>query len=41
MSHLLVVWSVVLDRDHEFLTKAVEEAYKGVDSGHGGPFGAP
>ncbi|XP_062084529.1 guanosine deaminase [Humulus lupulus] len=31
---------VVQDRDHEFLTKAVEEAYKGVDSGHGGPFGA-
>ncbi|GAB4835972.1 hypothetical protein Ancab_000891 [Ancistrocladus abbreviatus] len=30
----------VQDRDHKFLTKAVEEAYKGVESGHGGPFGA-
>lgn len=30
----------VQDRDHKFLTKAVEEAYKGVDSGDGGPFGA-
>ncbi|XP_068663127.1 guanosine deaminase [Aristolochia californica] len=30
----------VQDRDHEFLSKAVEEAYKGVDCGHGGPFGA-
>ena len=30
----------VQDRDHKFLSKAVEEAYKGVDCGHGGPFGA-
>ncbi|KAL9233242.1 hypothetical protein vseg_008265 [Gypsophila vaccaria] len=30
----------VQDRDHKFLMKAVEEAYKGVDCGHGGPFGA-
>lgn len=30
----------VQDRDHKFLSKAVEEAYKGVDSGDGGPFGA-
>ncbi|KAL1333169.1 hypothetical protein AAHE18_11G080400 [Arachis hypogaea] len=30
----------VRDRDHKFLRKAVEAAYKGVDSGHGGPFGA-
>ncbi|CAH1439766.1 unnamed protein product [Lactuca virosa] len=30
----------VQDRDHKFLTKAVEEAYKGVDNGDGGPFGA-
>uniref|UniRef100_A0A6M2F4N2 CMP/dCMP-type deaminase domain-containing protein n=1 Tax=Populus davidiana TaxID=266767 RepID=A0A6M2F4N2_9ROSI len=30
----------VQDRDHKFLTKAVEEAYKGVESGDGGPFGA-
>lgn len=30
----------VQDRDHKFLTKAVEEAYKGVDCGDGGPFGA-
>ncbi|XP_058754245.1 guanosine deaminase-like isoform X2 [Vicia villosa] len=28
------------DRDNEFLTKAVEEAYKGVESGDGRPFGA-
>lgn len=28
------------NRDHKFLSKAVEEAYKGVDSGDGGPFGA-
>ncbi|KAF2287895.1 hypothetical protein GH714_003120 [Hevea brasiliensis] len=27
------------DRDHKFLTK-VEEEYKGVECGHGGPFGA-
>lgn len=27
-------------RDHKFLRKAVEEAYKGVDCGDGGPFGA-
>ncbi|BAS87234.1 Os03g0833900 [Oryza sativa Japonica Group] len=30
----------VQDRDHKFLSKAVEEAYQGVDCGHGGPFGA-
>lgn len=30
----------VEDRDQKFLTKAVEEAYKGVECGHGGPFGA-
>uniref|UniRef100_A0A804MM85 CMP/dCMP-type deaminase domain-containing protein n=3 Tax=Panicoideae TaxID=147369 RepID=A0A804MM85_MAIZE len=30
----------VQDRDHKFLTKAVEEAYRGVDCGDGGPFGA-
>ncbi|XP_065854499.1 guanosine deaminase [Euphorbia lathyris] len=30
----------VQDRDHKFLTLAVEEAYKGVECGHGGPFGA-
>nr|KAJ0191845.1 hypothetical protein LSAT_V11C800433410 [Lactuca sativa] len=28
------------DRDHKLLTKAVEEAYKGVDNGDGCPFGA-
>ena len=28
------------DRDHKFLRKAVEEAYKGVDCKDGGPFGA-
>ncbi|CAN6582085.1 unnamed protein product [Malus baccata var. baccata] len=31
---------VVQDRDHKFLTEAVGEAYKGVDCGDGGPFGA-
>lgn len=30
----------VQDRDHGFLSKAVEEAYKGVECGDGGPFGA-
>jgi len=30
----------VQDRDLKFLTKAVEEAYNGVNCGHGGPFGA-
>ncbi|KAI8555917.1 hypothetical protein RHMOL_Rhmol05G0213200 [Rhododendron molle] len=32
--------NAVQDRDHKFLTKAVEEAYKGVECGDGGPFGA-
>ncbi|KAI5326586.1 hypothetical protein L3X38_035660 [Prunus dulcis] len=31
---------VVQDRDHKFLTEAVGEAYKGVECGDGGPFGA-
>uniref|UniRef100_A0A804NMP0 CMP/dCMP-type deaminase domain-containing protein n=1 Tax=Zea mays TaxID=4577 RepID=A0A804NMP0_MAIZE len=30
----------VQDRDHKFLTKTVEEAYRGVDCGDGGLFGA-
>ncbi|KAB5556344.1 hypothetical protein DKX38_007253 [Salix brachista] len=30
----------VQDRDHKFLSRAVEEAYKGVECGDGGPFGA-
>lgn len=30
----------VLDKDHKFLSKAIEEAYRGVDCGDGGPFGA-
>ncbi|KAI6684779.1 hypothetical protein NL676_030692 [Syzygium grande] len=30
----------VQDRDHIFLARAVEEAYKGVECGDGGPFGA-
>ncbi|OEL33416.1 Guanine deaminase [Dichanthelium oligosanthes] len=30
----------IKDRDHKFLTKAVEEAYRGVECGDGGPFGA-
>lgn len=33
-------WTEVQDRDHKFLTRAVEEAYKGVECGDGGPFGA-
>nr|GFA34310.1 cytidine and deoxycytidylate deaminase, zinc-binding, cytidine deaminase-like protein [Tanacetum cinerariifolium] len=36
-------WSqqqVVQDRDHKFLTRAIEEAYKEVSSGDRGPFGA-
>ena len=37
---LVIVQPVVQDRDHKFLTKAVEEAYKGVDCEDGGPFGA-
>ncbi|KAG5101486.1 hypothetical protein JHK84_046455 [Glycine max] len=32
--------NAVQDRDHKFLRKAVEEAYKGVDCKDGGPFGA-
>ncbi|KAG1326089.1 putative Guanosine deaminase [Cocos nucifera] len=32
--------AAVQDRDHKFLSKAVEEAYHGVDCGDGGPFGA-
>ncbi|RYR38953.1 hypothetical protein Ahy_A09g044307 isoform B [Arachis hypogaea] len=32
--------NAVQDRDHKFLSKAVEEAYKGVECGDGGPFGA-
>ncbi|KVI08517.1 hypothetical protein Ccrd_013110 [Cynara cardunculus var. scolymus] len=31
---------VIEDRDHKFLTRAVEEAYKGVECGDGWPFGA-
>lgn len=30
----------VQDSDHIFLARAVEEAYKGVECGDGGPFGA-
>lgn len=38
--YLFFFWSAVQDSDHKFLTQAVEEAYKGVDCGDGGPFGA-
>lgn len=31
---------VVQDRDHKFLSKAVGEAYHGIECGDGGPFGA-
>lgn len=34
------VYSAVQDRDHKFLSKAVEKAYHGVECGDGGPFGA-
>ncbi|XP_020590777.1 uncharacterized protein LOC110031749 [Phalaenopsis equestris] len=30
----------ILNKDHKFLSKAIEEAYHGVDCGDGGPFGA-
>ncbi|XP_027114403.2 guanosine deaminase isoform X1 [Coffea arabica] len=30
----------VQDREHKFLTMAVQEAYKGAECGHGRPFGA-
>lgn len=36
----LLFVTAVRDRDHKFLTQAVEEAYKGVECGDGGPFGA-
>ena len=39
-THVLATFAAVQDRDHKFLTKAVEEAYRGVDCGDGGPFGA-
>ncbi|KAK1583094.1 hypothetical protein Q3G72_020899 [Acer saccharum] len=37
---LFVIVLPVRDRDHRFLTRAVEEAYNGVECGQGGPFGA-
>ncbi|KAK0599269.1 hypothetical protein LWI29_003778 [Acer saccharum] len=40
VSLFVIVLPAVRDRDHRFLTRAVEEAYKGVECGHGGPFGA-
>lgn len=39
-SIIIACSTAIQDRDHKFLSNAVEEAYKGVDSGHGGPFGA-
>jgi tRNA(Arg) A34 adenosine deaminase TadA len=35
-----LVVSAAEDRDQKFITKAVEEAYKGVECGDGRPFGA-
>ncbi|KAK4273540.1 hypothetical protein QN277_021921 [Acacia crassicarpa] len=32
--------NAVEDREHKFLTKAIEEAYKGAECGDGRPFGA-
>ncbi|RVW27449.1 Guanine deaminase [Vitis vinifera] len=40
VSFRVIVQPVVQDRDYKFLTAAVEEAYKGVECGDGGPFGA-
>jgi tRNA(Arg) A34 adenosine deaminase TadA len=43
MNSILKVWvfyPAIQDRDYNFLSKAVEEAYEGVNCGHGGPFGA-
>lgn len=37
---LIACSPAVKDRDHKFLSRAVEEAYHGVDIGDGGPFGA-
>lgn len=37
---MFIIQPAVQDRDHKFLTRAVEEAYKGVECGDGGPFGA-
>jgi len=39
-TRVLATFAAVQNRDHKFLTKAVEEAYRGVDCGDGGPFGA-
>lgn len=36
----MIFQPAVQDRDHKFLIHAVEEAYKGVECGDGGPFGA-
>ncbi|PWZ52602.1 hypothetical protein Zm00014a_037376 [Zea mays] len=33
---IVVNFAAVQDRDHKFLTKTVEEAYRGVDCGDGG-----
>lgn len=39
-----VIWSfypsAVQNRDHKFLSKAIDEAYNGVECSDGGPFGA-
>ena len=40
VSLFVIVLPAVRDRDHRFLIRAVEEAYEGVECGHGGPFGA-
>ena len=37
---MVIAEPAVGDRDHKLLTKAVEEAFKGVECGDGGPFGA-
>ena len=37
---LLQYGTAVQDRDRKFLSEALEEACRGVDCGHGGPFGA-
>ncbi|KAJ8629054.1 hypothetical protein MRB53_024146 [Persea americana] len=40
LNAFLLSQSGVKERDFKFLSTAIEEAYKGVDSGDGGPFGA-
>ncbi|GJZ47280.1 proline-rich protein PRCC, partial [Tanacetum coccineum] len=40
MPHTTTSCAVVQDRYHKFLTRVVKEAYKGINNGDRGPFGA-